>query len=285
VTVHLLHSLTNPDFRRPAAACHYDVGHLKSNLQKAIRRQRTDVALATAWQLLLQEPNELLRRLPIIATEDACWTTNTNHVVWIMAWYAKTQRLLDVHVAVILGHIQQLCSLCTAFDYRALDDSFEPSELPIYSGTIHSSFPWALVIRQNYGGMRGDMRLLAFTRAREGWIEAPLVLWTEPFPPPFSVAHQLPEAIDFHCSDIVTRVRATVAPHLSLAQWRQMVWVYRSGWNARKPWTQLAPPPEWPRLAAELDRWARDWYWKHSKRPVATPRRQGLITDFVSSVT
>ena len=57
---------------------------VKSNLQKAIRRCDSQIAIQSALVLIQCAPMELLRRLPIIYIEDVCLMDSYPIVVWLM---------------------------------------------------------------------------------------------------------------------------------------------------------------------------------------------------------
>lgn len=63
---------------------------LKSALQKNVRLGRAAAAVRVAAHLIRQgEAGELLRRLPVIALEDACLTPALPLAVWMMAAFSK----------------------------------------------------------------------------------------------------------------------------------------------------------------------------------------------------
>ena len=281
-TIHLINKAVFIPFDGGNSGCNttlfYNVSYLKSNLQKAVRRKQTDTALATASQLFHQSPNELLRRLPIIATEDAYWTHWTNHVVWIMCWYSKTKTLSNLHYAVVMGMVKQLCELDVAFDYRGMDKS---KSLLNPQSPLADSFHLAVTIRQNYGGMGGDMHLLAFTKEKQGWMKCGDILsGNEIHIPTFSRQHMLLESIDFHCSNIMDGFKGEI-PNSVLRKW---IWEFRSGRNVRKPWTLMKPLPQWEEINKELDRLSREYWDKAEIVSIIhepSSKRQRLITDFI----
>jgi hypothetical protein len=261
--IYLISHVDIQEVKFPVDFCIYNSKYLVSNLQKAVRRKKMDVAFATAHQLLLQDPNCLLRRLPIIATEDVKWTTWTNYLVWIMCWYSKTKSIGEHHFRIIFGIIKHMCH------------SADPSV---------SSFQLAIWIRQQYGGMSGDLCLLDFTSEKRAWDEesGELVEFTEPVPM-FSTSHMLLEAIDFHCSDIINKYQKTSdIPYAVLKEW---IWNFRSGVNVRKPWTRPNAVPMWNSICSELDR-ISTLYWNNSIIQAVSPipkKRQRTITEFLKS--
>lgn len=261
----------------------YDVNYLKSNLQKAIRRKQKNVALATTRQLLHQDPNALLRRLPIIATEDVKWSATTNQIVWLMCWYSKTQRLTDLFVSAIFAYVSRLCEVDHVFDYRSID-TFAGLQGKI---DVLSNFELAIWVRRCYGGMDGDMKLLMYTLVQKAWTDENEVfdgVVREISVDYFDEKHMLPVAIDFHCSDIVDRLmEKTKLPYKLLKTW---IWDFRSGVNVRKPWTQHSNQPlTFKQLDPELDVLGIE-YWKTSKKIIPSlvvRKRQRLMSEFLKS--
>jgi hypothetical protein len=71
-------------FLVPKIETKYNVPLLKSNLQKAIRRCQTQIAINSALAIIQKVPIELLRRLPIIYIEDVCLMDSYSIPVWLM---------------------------------------------------------------------------------------------------------------------------------------------------------------------------------------------------------
>jgi hypothetical protein len=279
--IYLIDETEQKDEYVPKVSETYDMNYLKSNLQKAIRRKQKEAALATTRQMINQDPSQLLRRLPIIATEDVKWNAMTNHIVWLMCWYSKTHRLSPLFVCAIMTYVERLCESDDMFDYRAIDT------FPGLQGKIDymSNFELALWVRRCYGGMDGDMKLLMYTLVEKAWSNVNDVFdgtVRELDVQYFDEKHMLPVAIDFHCSDIIDRVmERTKLPYKLLKTW---IWNYRSGVNVRKPWTQHPNPPlTFNQLNPRLDELAYE-YWKKSKQVVENliPRkRQRLMSEFL----
>jgi hypothetical protein len=263
----------------------YDINYLKSNLQKAIRRKQKDVALATARQMLHQDPNQLLRRLPIVATEDVKWSATTNQMVWLMCWYSKTRRLSSSFVTCIFAYVSRLCEVDHVFDYRSMD-TFDGLRGKI---DIFSNYELALWVRRCYGGMDGDMKLLMYTLVQKAWDDVNDVFdgnHHEIKVDYFDSSHMLPVAIDFHCSDILdTVMEKTKLPYKLLKTW---VWNFRSGVNIRKPWTQHDNPPfTFKQMIPQLDALGTE-YWNRSKRVILSSeshKRQRLISEYLAATS
>ena len=265
---------------------------LKSNLQKAIRRRLTQVAVHTACELFRRAPMELLRRLPIIALEDVMWMPAMSRVVWLML-YGQKKQALDSFLPWVLSVTEALCRCEAAFDDRGGKTQVFPPVFEIWHTCPTDNTLTALLVRHCYGGMKGDMALLSYG----AWcyhqnpnlvVTSDLVRpWTSPVPS-FSEQDMLLEAIDFHCSDIIQEMQHNHP--FPASTWRTWIWNYRSGLNVRKPWTQPSPPPVWYTVVDDLDNRSM-CHWKTAALPKrkrkcwsreVSSRRQRLMTDFMS---
>ncbi len=174
---------------------HYNVSVLKSNLQKAVRRRDCIAAHATLQQLVLQDPVEATRRLPIIMCEDSQLCPKLfAELVWLMAAVSKGYNLTAHDLQIMHNALETMLDAPGRYNLRVdVDDS----EIK-----FHDAVTEAFGIRIAFGGMKGDMRFLGFLERRYGAGELPCV-------PPLSYIsaaelfqpehHMLPEAIDFHC--------------------------------------------------------------------------------------
>lgn len=178
-------------FRVPS----YDISVLKSNLQKCIRRGLAEPAFATTYQMMAQDANELLRRLPIIMCEDTQLCPSAfNMIVWLMAAVSKgycinandMQRVYDF-VSTMLGASGRY-NRCVE-----ITDSGIPGD---------PTTDLAFRIRIGYGGMPGDMEFMELLRRRHAagslpmceYLAAPVMTYN------FNVRRDIvPWAVDFHC--------------------------------------------------------------------------------------
>jgi hypothetical protein len=195
---------------------------LKSNLQKAIRRRHGEEAFATAKHLLAQDPNELLRRLPVLMNEDAQLHPRLfQEIVWLMAAVSKGYRLCGADCQRVVDFVGACLSAPCRYNLHVGA-----------SGTrIHAEDPLqlAFLLRIAYGGMEFDVGFLTRLAERVGTGELPTsdeVLCVEyervtDFDPE---RHLLPEAIDFHC--FPSMPAETGVPKLA-------IWHGRSAWNVR----------------------------------------------------
>lgn len=234
----------------------YNINLLKSNLQKAVRRQNGAAAMSTARQLMVQDMAAFLRRLTIVAIEDVRVCRGLEHVNWLMAAHSKGFVLQPHHYAHLLGFVHYLVKEPV---YDRIEHIERRSFVPQLKQMLRSPLHMALGVRIGYGGMDGDRHLLYQTMLRlqvnsneypNGWAS-----YDEPITP-FAQAHMLKEAVDFHCTSIA--VEACRALRMSLAEVKRLTWIFRSSVNAR----QLKKYPAWT-IPTDLIRWLDDNSMRH----------------------
>jgi len=81
---------------------------LKSNLQKAVRRRETVIAVQSAILLLQRDPIDMLRLLSIIAVEDVAIVDCFPVLVWLLM-AAPSYRLLTHDIDILLHTVYALC--------------------------------------------------------------------------------------------------------------------------------------------------------------------------------
>lgn len=129
---------------------------LKSNLQKAVRRRQTQIALNSALAIIQKDPIEFLRRLPIIYIEDVCLFDSYPIPVWLMM-AEKEHRLDAADINILLHIVKNLCE-CGHY-YDDVPDYTKPFELT-HRTLKDSDTLLSLLYRSEYGGMKGDMKML-----------------------------------------------------------------------------------------------------------------------------
>lgn len=161
----------------PGPADWYSVSLLKSNLQKAVRRRCRRAAVRTAWQLMRQDMNEFLRRMPVIIVEDSLLHPQYDKLVWLMCAFTKGFRLFSLRmVAMLLQLVADTASMGVR-DFTSCPA--EAAQLPV-AEVIRKWFrslprvasnavdcgtsPWSLVLallaRRAFGGMSFDIHML-----------------------------------------------------------------------------------------------------------------------------
>lgn len=209
----------------------YYFPHLASNLQKAMRRKLDTVCVSTTYQMLQQDVVKTLRRLPIILLEDVWPHPDLFFVVWCMAAVTKGWRLRKSDVDKLLRIVWEAAHQPKGPHYSKEDKSLsvDASSPPLLQ---------AMALRQNYGGMRGDQRMLA---SLYGIWEAKLgggYCLAEDWGEGGSYVHELfrdeyrlPEAIDFHNSSIANALAKEYG--LSVDVVKKDLWDNRSSINFR----------------------------------------------------
>ena len=220
---------------------HIGVAHsvpvLKSNLQKAVRLRNKEEAVRTALEILAIDRMELYRRLPIISVEDTALIEGTSTIVWLMM-AGERGPILSKVAEFIVRYVEALCDCSTYFPNHF--GECVSSHAEIVEGSNYGSDIASLRIRESYGGMKGDMRLLnnavSYYRSSPEKIH-PLSVDKKELPKLLSFDHiVIPEAIDFHpCPWILKKLAEKTA--LDQTAIKAAIWIGDSSVNARKPWT------------------------------------------------
>lgn len=152
---------------------------LKSILQKSIRRRRPLPSVKVAMELADKSLGELLRRLPIIILEDSTLHPDFDLLVWLMMAHSKDYTIPPSMLAHVFQIIFEICTCpwidscsssassairdqqnvmnesCTAASLKSLQE-----ELLTHEVAGRSSLIWAMLVRAEYGGMKGDVAML-----------------------------------------------------------------------------------------------------------------------------
>ena len=211
---------------------------LKSNFQKSMRRQLVEPCLATAKQLLAQEPNDFLRRLAVVLLEDSLLQPALYcEVIWLMCAAGKKYRLNAADVQVIIDAIVTGLESMKRYDLGA-EPVGPTSDADLWRRTQEERDSYLSIrIRSLAGGMKCDaafLRRLAF-RALDSQLEVEREISTvniEEIPTFDPSEHMLPWAIDFHCNSYVLGEVAT-ACNCSKEEAKQTIWWHWSSFNER----------------------------------------------------
>lgn len=222
----------------PKIECKANVPLLKSNLQKAVRRCQTDIAIKSALAIIQREPIELLRRLPVIYIEDVCLMDSYPIVVWLMM--AEKEHPLDINDIDILLHIvKSLCEIQTYYDDSTdYTKDFELTHKNLQDLENRDAI-LSVYYRSQYGGMKGDMLMLRnsvyYYSERPSEIEKTVYDCIN-YAELGGILDIIPEAIDFHPFPqmLQTLVKQT---NLDNNDIKQFIWFVESGVNIRKPIT------------------------------------------------
>jgi hypothetical protein len=147
---------------------------LKSILQKSIRRRKPLPSVRVAMELADKSIGELLRRLPIIVLEDSTLHPAFPLLTWLMVADSKGYEMPPSLMVKVFATIYEMCG-CRWQDHleRRVEESSDgdatPPEVtlssyhkegPDHAATIDETIVWSILLRAQYGGMKGDMRML-----------------------------------------------------------------------------------------------------------------------------
>ena len=213
---------------------------LTSHLQKAVRVGNTTAALETTMSLLYSDPLKLLRRLPIIMVEDANVVPGTSVIMWLVLTNG-TRPIYENDAALVLGYVQSLCETRTAMDVRGIGrHPLISRDLILRLGTPYAGDLASLLLRREYGGMKGDMWRLSnavysFSLSGRG---RSMPLRLNPYDVGFldgNGPNFLMAGIDYHPFPRLLNEVADGEPSLTKAEVKKYVWIVESGPNFRKP--------------------------------------------------
>ena len=221
------------------------VSLLKSNLQKCTRRQDEGRAIRTALAMYSYDPNEVLRRLPIIQIEDCLPNPDgLLRLVWWMCAVSKGYVMSKEEVESMLGI---LATMCESPSYEVFDSRCRAKTVLDWSSHPEASFFWALEIRKIYGGMECDKKMLSYHqelwmerfKQRDQWnLEQDRYQVDIDSVDPLSKDDILLESIDYHCFTWIPQKIADKYPNLTLDVIKTCIWMCRSRTNLRKPLNQ-----------------------------------------------
>lgn len=223
------------------------VPFLKSQIQKAVRRNKTTAALEAAWSLLYLDHEALWRRLPIIMMEDTRMTDDFQLLVFGMLaastkkWVASAQVLdrLQRVVEAMCGHAQ-------AEDLTFRDSRPTVTEISDVADSRKRALGWAIMVRHLYGGLKGDGTMLSgFVHAQlpspEWHIEPGVTPFGKPARRPAFITSKgqcLLEAVDFHCYPmILEKLQGQRGTPDTI---KSLMWLGRSSRNNRRPETMAS---------------------------------------------
>eukprot|EP01036_Dinobryon_divergens_P023902 gene23902-32298_t len=269
-------SSCNPSYSRASTAQngmeefnHYSTSLLKSNLQKAVRRQNVAVALQSALLLLQREPMEFLRRLPILYVEDVALMDSIPICIWLLM-ADKEYSLTSTDITLLLDIVRRLCE-CSQFYEDSSDEDVPPMKHEDIEASAQADAILAVHYRSLYGGMKGDMRMLR--RAvyhyknhpeevqRHGEFQP--IDWTLLFPPSAAASSPaitiLPAAIDFHPFPQLIGVLQQQTGLQDGERIKSCIWLADSALNGRKASTveaarQCRASADWKRIRPHIDR-------------------------------
>lgn len=143
---------------------------LKSILQKSIRRRKPLPSVRVAMELVDKSLGDLLRRLPIIILEDSSLHPSFSFLTWLMVAHSKDFELPPNLMSKALCTVYEMASCpwqdpgCHGSDSDGTTSaiSFQSYHQPGIDTVLedHDITIWSMMLRAQYGGMAGDIRML-----------------------------------------------------------------------------------------------------------------------------
>jgi len=219
----------------PTIQCRYSVPLVKSNLQKAVRRRDSQIAIQSALALLQMMPTEFIRRLPIICIEDVCLMDSFPVAIWFMIADRDYGKLTNRDIDTLLKIVIALCENKNYFPYIKNDLKYEFTHTMLQY-CPNSDCLLSLYYRSKYGGLKGDIKMLNVA------IDYYRLHHTEVHKTEFGVINYemiekdveiLVEAIDFHPYPQMLSI-LNKRTDIDKETIREFIWSPESGYNVRK---------------------------------------------------
>ena len=135
-----------------------NMSYLKSHLQKSIRLSNAYRAILTACELIENDMSTFLRRILIIAIEDALPLEGYEVLTWFMSAHSKGYILNTEQIRWCLKYVYDLAK-CPHYDQvnpSAVDiTNLRLQILPLEGKTLI----YSILFRETYGGLKHDMQL------------------------------------------------------------------------------------------------------------------------------
>jgi hypothetical protein len=234
----------------------------KSHLQKCFRRKRNIAALRTAYEIILININELLRRVCIIIFEDVKLKDYFTTMVWLMAAVSKGFLLQSYHINLELKFINDLCLENNYTDMAELNNYKNPySTVDVRNllleiekcdelSQTQKSLLYSIGLRIGYGGREGDMEMIFyyaiiwFNKFKEKKdVEKMNIIKSAFVSLEFCQNNRFKTIDDFVYQGvdmnsyfkIVPEIYEEINHHYSEKEIETTIWFMSSGWNVRKP--------------------------------------------------
>ena len=208
---------------------------IKSNLQKCIRRGLLDEALLTAYNFIIVKPWDFLRRILIIMIEDVSITDNMDLIMWLMVGFPNFRWTNEITRYLLMT----VYSLCVSKKTLLIHTSSIPDITnERYTRAINSDILRPLLIRYEYGGLRGDMLMIRnlilddndFNNSIIKVSKKNLILSRNICDTDF-----IKPAIDFHITKKMIDYIVKKGPFIDRSLIQKLIWYNSSGVNVRKP--------------------------------------------------
>lgn len=228
---------------------------LKSHLQKNIRKQDTDKAIATSLHLMKLDMNEFLRRMVIIHIEDTFLHNSISTLIWLMiAFSTKKFKMKKYIYEWLLGFVYITCNTKKTDDYnkklknmsiREYKNNYD--ELSSYENynlnDEQISIIYSLYFRIAYGGMESDKIMIkkCINIWKTRFINESVKINNMKIRPISIYVTELPidkwdySAVDFHTNSNLVDFILKKFPYLNnTEEIKKIIWYNSSGINYRK---------------------------------------------------
>ena len=221
---------------------------LKSNLQKAVRRQNLKSALQSAKELYRLDPLILVRRLSIISLEDVILLEDFPYLLFAMAVYPALKPDLDFLLRMVesltLNPKRDYIPNFFKIDNMKLDHLLKVEKSSVLEES-EISLLYSLCLRSSYGGLKCDVRMVLgyaqlwisrfLGESKEKWKKF-LVSTTPKLSlelEKFNQNHLILEGVDFHTCPSMLKELLYHIKGLNSDKLKKIIWYCRSGINAR----------------------------------------------------
>jgi hypothetical protein len=164
-------NLKNGPSQIPPTKEEFSIPLLKSTLQKAVRRRKSKEALNLAYQLLCQDRTDFLRRMPVIMMEDSFLHPDFPLLIWIMIADSKGWNMTKLQIQKLMRLVWDVAEGKYRDHIPSLNEDFVNPILSNDKIENSDSHVACILLRSNYGGMKGDIEFL----------KAHAILWNKRF--------------------------------------------------------------------------------------------------------
>lgn len=244
---------TCDDFVSPYEHYYTNVALIKSQLQKCVRRQMTDIALKTAWHFIKMDADAFLRRLFVIMLEDVTIHPSLSAIVWLTSAVSKGYSLKKYQVAWLLGIVKDLCDCNDKFNTTLcpLNHNIRGLMKKVTSSTTlndpQKDIIMSILFRYGYGGLKGDLNM--FYNYATILSDGKYVTSAKEFTPidpttliPLKLSEILVNSADFHCFPQIIQFIREKYPQLTEDEIKKTIWEHNSKFNTREHETILMTP-------------------------------------------
>jgi hypothetical protein len=136
-----------------------NVEYLKSHLQKCIRKSNAYRAVKTATELINLDLSAFLRRILIIALEDALPLEGYSMLTWFMSAHSKGFQLHREHIDWLLGYVYDLAKCDSYEQINHTEEKLAIRNMRLHTLKKGAHLIYSILWRETYGGLKHDIIL------------------------------------------------------------------------------------------------------------------------------